>query len=36
MEALSISRVPLTRIVPDPANARSHSAANLEAIERPA
>jgi len=33
MEALQISRVPLTRIVPDPANARSHNAANLDAIE---
>jgi len=33
MEALQISRVALTRIVPDPANARSHNAANLDAIE---
>jgi DNA modification methylase len=31
--ALSVSRVALTRIVPDPANARSHNAANLDAIE---
>jgi len=33
VESLSVTRVPLAQIVPDPANARSHGPANLEAIE---